>query len=99
MDCFALLERGALKPVSINKQQAVFACTPVELLEQAMVTVDSAIRMMLDGKCLFSAESLGLKKPFSKLSVDSWNRKAPRFGALSLREDPRSLFCLPELEC
>lgn len=98
MECYALLERGALKPISIKKQPAVFACTPVELLDNAMVTVDSAIRMILDGKCLFSAESLGLKKPFSKLTSGEWSSHAPRFGALSLQEDPRSLFCLPKLQ-
>lgn len=98
MECFALLKDGALRPVTINKKQAVFSHTPDELLANAMTTVDSAIRMILDGKCLFSAESLGLKKPFSKLTGTQWSSSAPRFGALSPQEDPRSLFCLPELE-
>ena len=63
-----------------------------------MVTVDSAIRMIRDGKCLFSAESLRLKtRPYSRLTGDTWDKNAPRFGAVSPTADPRSMFNLPEL--
>lgn len=73
--------------------------TPQEMLENAMLTVDSAIRMILDGACLFSAESLGLKHaPFSKLRDARNSTIAPRFGGISPAHDPRSLFGLPQLD-
>lgn len=69
-----------------------------ELFDSAMQTVQSAISMIRDGKCLFSAEALELtRRPYSVLNTSSWDKRAPRFGALTLESDPRSLFCLPKL--
>lgn len=100
MQCFSLIESGGL--ISIIGQGGSkwnFAHTPNELLANAMQTVDSAIRMMQDGVCLFSAESLQLKsRPYSRLTGDNWDKNAPRFGAISAQCDPRSMFNLPELE-
>lgn len=69
-----------------------------QLLANAMQTVDSAIRMITDGVCLFSAESLGNKPPYSKLREIRDSKTAPRFGGVSPLRDPRSLFCLPALQ-
>jgi|GEM_PF-1733774 len=100
MQCFPLIESGCL--ISIIGQGGSkwnFAHTPKELLDNAMQTVDSAIRMMQDGVCLFSAESLRLKsRPYSRLTGESWDKNAPRFGAISAQCDPRSMFNLPELD-
>ena len=66
------------------------------MLGSAMKTVKSAIGMIRNGLCLFSAESLELKsKPYSALVAPGSN--TPRFGALSRLSDPRSLFDLPSL--
>jgi hypothetical protein len=63
-----------------------------------MQTVQAAIRMIRAGQCLFSAEALELtSRPFSALNTGKWGGKTPRFGALSLESDPRSLFRLPRL--
>ncbi len=98
MPCYPLLLSGQLSPINVGNAKGVFRHTPEELLENAMVTVDSAIRMIRDGKCLFSAESLRLKtRPFSRLTGDTWDKNAPRFGAVSPTADPRSMFNLPEL--
>lgn len=98
MQCYPLLLSGQLAQFNIRNSKGVFCDTPEELLNNAMVTVDSAIRMIRDGKCLFSAESLRLKSsPFSRLTGDVWDKNAPRFGAVSSTADPRSMFNLPEL--
>lgn len=98
MPCYPLLLSGKLEQINIGNSKGVFRHTPEELLENAMVTVDSVIRMIRDGKCLFSAESLKLKtRPFSRLTGDTWDKNAPRFGAISPTADPRSMFNLPEL--
>lgn len=98
MPCYPLLQSGRLEQFNIRNSKGTFRHTPEELLENAMVTVDSAIRMIRDGKCLFSAESLKLKtRPFSRLTGDTWDKNAPRFGAVSPTADPRSMFNLPEL--
>lgn len=98
MPCYPLLQSGRLEQFNVRNSKGTFRHTPEELLEYAMVTVDSAIRMIRDGKCLFSAESLKLKtRPFSRLTGDTWDKNAPRFGAVSPTADPRSMFNLPEL--
>ncbi len=98
MPCYPLLQSGRLEQFNVRNSKGTFRYTPEELLENAMVTVDSAIRMIRDGKCLFSAETLKLKtRPFSRLTGDTWDKNAPRFGAVSPTADPRSMFNLPEL--
>lgn len=69
-----------------------------QLLDNAMQTVDSAIRMMTDGVCLFSAEALDIKPPYSKLRDIRDSNSVPRFGGISPLRDPRSLFRLPKLQ-
>lgn len=69
-----------------------------QLLANAMKTVEAAIRMITDGVCLFSAESLGNEPPYSKLRDFNDRESAPRFGGISPLRDPRSLFCLPALQ-
>ncbi len=97
MQCYPLLLNGSLEPPP-GRKKGYFLLSPEELLANAMQTVDSAIRMIRDGNCLFSAESLRYKtRPFSRLTGDSWDANAPRFGALSAKCDPRSMFNLPEL--
>lgn len=100
MQCFPLIEAGCLEKIpGRSKTTWHFAHTPKELLDNAMQTVDSAIRMIQDGVCLFSAEALRLKnRPYSKLTGDNWDKNAPRFGAISAQSDPRSMFNLPELD-
>ncbi len=99
MQCYPLVEDERLCHVPGRGQARGYFChTPQELLNNAMQTVDSAIRMIRDGVCLFSAESLKLKnRPFSKLTGENKGKNAPRFGAISPKCDPRSLFNLPEL--
>lgn len=98
MPCYPLLLSGQLEQFNVRNSKGVFRHTPEELLENAMVTVDSVIRMIRDGKCLFSAEALKLQtRPFSRLTGDTWDKNAPRFGAVSPTADPRSMFNLPEL--
>lgn len=98
MPCYPLLQSGLLEQFNVRNSKGTFRSTPEELLENAMETVDSAIRMIRDGKCLFSAESLRLKtRPYSRLTGDTWDKNAPRFGAVSPTADPRSMFNLPEL--
>ncbi len=98
MPCYPLLLSGQLEQFNVRKSKGTCRYTPEELLENAMVTVDSAIRMIRAGKCLFSAESLRLKtRPYSRLTGDTWDKNAPRFGAVSPTADPRSMFNLPEL--
>lgn len=90
---FYLVRDGQVEPIS-NKELDVPETE--EMLESAMQTVKSAIGMIRKGLCLFSAESLELKtKPYSVLVTPGSN--TPRFGALSLQSDPRSLFELPSL--
>ncbi|MBR6576539.1 MAG: PD-(D/E)XK nuclease family protein [Akkermansia sp.] len=90
---FYLIKDGEVQPIS-NKVREVPETE--ELLESAMKTVKSSIGMIRRGQCLFSAESLELKsKPYSVLVSPGSN--TPRFGALSLQNDPRSLFALPSL--
>ncbi|MBQ4594317.1 MAG: PD-(D/E)XK nuclease family protein [Akkermansia sp.] len=99
MQCYPLVNEKGLCPVpGKGKATGYFCHTPESLLKNAMQTVDSAIRMIRDGVCLFSAEALKLKnRPFSKLTGDNKSKNAPRFGAISPKCDPRSLFNLPEL--
>lgn len=81
-----------------DKPDMLFGLSPEALLEHAMQTVRNSIRMILDGVCLFSAESLRLKDaPFSRLRDARECKRAPRFGGISSRRDPRALFCLPAL--
>jgi hypothetical protein len=90
---FYLVRDGQVEPIS-SKVPDVPGTE--EMLESAMQTVKSAIGMIRKGLCLFSAESLELKtKPYSVLVTPGSN--TPRFGALSLQSDPRSLFELPSL--
>lgn len=97
MECYPLMENGKLATLNA-KPKTEFQDTPQELLENAMRTVDSAIRMILDGKCLFSAESLQLKeRPFSRLVDVRESLRVPRFGSISPMLDPRSMFGLPDL--
>lgn len=92
---FPLVQDGKVVPMSKNS----CALSTEELFDSAMQTVQSAISMIRAGKCLFSAEALELThRPFSALNAGKWGSKAPRFGALSLESDPRSLFHLPKLE-
>ena len=95
--CYPLLQNGKLMGTPGG---GTFEDTPLQLMENAMANVKSVIRMILDGKCLFSAESLRLEdRPFTRLVDEIFKKKnAPRFGALSPRRDPRSMFCLPELK-
>lgn len=99
MQCYPLIENGKLVSVPARgKQVGNFCHTPEQLLESAMQTVDSAIRMIRAGQCLFSAEALQHKsRPFSRLAANSFDRNAPRFGAISQQCDPRSMFNLPQL--
>lgn len=90
---FYLVRDGRVQSISRNVKDVP---TTEELLESAMMTVKAAIGMIRNGKCLFSAESLELKsKPYSVLVTPG--SSMPRFGALSLQSDPRSLFALPSL--
>ena len=90
---FYLVKGGQVEPISNKVPEAP---ETEEMLESAMKTVKSAIGMIRKGLCLFSAESLELKtKPYSVLVNPGSN--TPRFGALSLQSDPRSLFELPSL--
>ncbi len=90
---FPLIEAGKVQPISGKIKEVPSAET---LFGSAMKTVSAAIRMIRGGKCLFSAESLEYKnKPFSAIVKPGTN--APRFGALTLQNDPRQLFLLPEL--
>lgn len=99
IECYPLLEHGKLVSIPGRGKQLGFFCqSPEALLQNAMQTVDSAIRMIRDGKCLFSAEALRHKnRPFSKLCSNALDKNAPRFGAISQQCDPRSLFNLPQL--
>ena len=91
---FPLVEAGEVKQIScrntvVPRAEALFC--------SAMKTVKAAILMIRDGKCLFSAESLEYKsKPFS--AIVKPGTSTPRFGALTLQNDPRQLFHLPELK-
>ena len=90
---FYLVRDGQVEPISSKVPDVP---ETEEMLESAMQTVKSAIGMIRKGLCLFSAESLELKtKPYSVLVTPGSN--TPRFGALSLQRDPRSLFELPSL--
>lgn len=90
---FYLIKDGQVQQIS-NKVKDVPETE--EMLGSAMKTVKSAIGMIRNGLCLFSAESLELKsKPYSALVAPGSN--TPRFGALSRLSDPRSLFDLPSL--
>ena len=90
---FYLVRDGQVEPISSKVPDVP---ETEEMLESAMQTVKSAIGMIRKGLCLFSAESLELKtKPYSVLVTPGSN--TPRFGALSLQSDPRSLFELPSL--
>ena len=99
MECFPLIEDGKLTQIpGRGKQIGHFCLSPEEMLASALQTVDSAIRMIRAGVCLFSAEALQLKnRPFSKLSDATYDKNAPRFGAISQQSDPRSMFALPQL--
>lgn len=95
--CYYLVKNGEVQPMpSRSKDRAV--PTAEELYESAMKTVQSAIRMIRDGKCLFSAESLEIKRPYSALTAGNFDSNAPRFGALSPENDPRCMFALPPLD-
>lgn len=86
--------KDAAKKLGLSAEQL-----PAEhLLANAMQTVDSAIRMITDGMCLFSAESLGNTAPYSQLRDIRDSNTIPRFGGISPQRDPRSLFCLPALQ-
>lgn len=90
---FYLVKNGQVEPISSKEPEVP---ETEELLESAIKTVKSAIGMIRKGVCLFSAESLEFKtKPYSVLVSPGSN--TPRFGALSLQSDPRSLFDLPGL--
>lgn len=90
---FPLIEKGEVKQISTKIKGEP---TAEELFRSAEKTVQAAIRMIRDGKCLFSAESLKYKKkPYSAIVKPGTN--TPRFGALTLQNDPRQLFLLPEL--
>lgn len=90
---FYLIKEDRVQPISSKVPDVPEV---EELLESAMKTVKSAIGMIRNGLCLFSAESLELKtKPYSALVTPGSN--TPRFGSLSLQSDPRSLFALPAL--
>lgn len=96
MECSYLLKNGVVSNAP-GRGKRVICLTPEELLENAMKTVDSAIRMIRAGQCLFSAEALRFKTdPYSKLRGE--NKNAPRFGAISQQRDPRSMFNLPKLK-
>ncbi len=90
---FPLIEEGVVTQISSKIKEVPAA---EELFSSAMKTVNAAIRMIRDGKCLFSAESLEYKsKPYSPIVKPDAN--TPRFGALTLQNDPRQLFELPAL--
>ena len=91
---FPLIEKGTVKQISSRIKEVPEA---EELFSSAMKTVKSAISMIRDGKCLFSAESLEYKsKPYS--AIVQPGTTTPRFGALTLQSDPRRLFNLPALQ-
>jgi len=91
---FYLIEAGEVQSIS---RRAPEVPGTEELLESAMKTVKAAIGMIRKGLCLFSAEALEFKsRPYSVLVPFGSN--TPRFGALSLLSDPRSLFDLPDLK-
>lgn len=95
LECHYLVRDGAVLPLSTK---APCGLSTEELFTSAMQTVQSAISMIRAGLCLFSAEALELtNRPFSALNTGKWGGKTPRFGALSLESDPRSLFSLPDL--
>ena len=97
LECFPFVENRCMTPTA-GRAKGRFIDTTEQILQNAMTTVDSAIRMIKDGVCLFSAESLKLKnRPFSKLTDETWDKNAPRFGAISAQCDPRSMFELPAL--
>lgn len=97
LECFPFVEKGVMTQPS-GKSKGEFIGSTEQILQNAMQTVDSAIRMIKDGVCLFSAESLNFKnRPFSKLTGETWDKNAPRFGAISAKCDPRSMFKLPDL--
>jgi len=54
-------------------------------MESAMDWVRHAAMCIRDGKCLYSAESLGCEAPYGK------------FGALCVGDDPRNMFLLPHV--
>jgi len=93
--CHYLVRDGAVLPPSAK---APCGISTEEFFSSAMQTVQSAIGMIRAGQCLFSAEALEFTtRPFSALNTGKWGGKTPRFGALSLESDPRSLFSLPRL--
>lgn len=95
MECFYLIRDNKVVPKS---DKAPCEIATEDLLAEAMKTVKSAIRMIRAGECLFSAEALELTTPpYSPLNSGNYGSKTPRFGALSLQSDPRSLFDLPGL--
>ncbi len=95
LNCHYLVRDGAVLPIAAK---APCGLSTEELFDSAMQTVQSAICMIRAGQCLFSAEALELTThPFSALNSGTWGSKTPRFGALSLESDPRSLFSLPRL--
>lgn len=95
MECFYLIRDEEV----VNKSdKAACGIETEDFLAEAMKTVKSAIRMIRAGQCLFSAEALELTTPpYSPLNTGNYGSKTPRFGALSLQSDPRSLFDLPGL--
>lgn len=99
MECYPLIEEGKLCAIpGRGKQIGHFCHRPDELLENALQTIDSAIRMIEAGQCLFSAEALQYKsRPFTRLAESTNDKNAPRFGAISQQCDPRSMFNLPQL--
>lgn len=95
LECHYLVRDGAVLPLSTK---APCGLSTEELFTSAMQTVQAAISMIRAGQCLFSAEAMELtSRPFSALNSGKWGGKTPRFGALSLESDPRSLFRLPRL--
>ena len=95
LNCYYLVRDGAVLPITAK---APCGLSTEALFDSAMQTVQSAISMIRAGQCLFSAEALEFtSRPFSALNSGSWGSKTPRFGALSLESDPRSLFSLPRL--
>lgn len=95
LQCHYLVRDGVVLPISSRAKEV----PPAEQMYQsAMQTVQSAIRMIRAGLCLFSAESLEFTStPFSAATAGDFRSKAPRFGALTLQSDPRQLFALPQL--
>lgn len=91
---FPLVENGKVEKIC---DKTIEVPSFEEMFDSAMQTVESAIGMIRAGKCLFSAEALEFTtKPYSSISRPGSNM--PRFGMLSLRRDPRSLFNLPDLK-